>query len=66
MVIAFAVLSVPLGVLISLILGFSTIVSFLRFLEGGAEQDALNALVSGALFATASLGVLKLVKWLRK
>ncbi|MBN2334575.1 hypothetical protein JXL21_03375 [Candidatus Bathyarchaeota archaeon] len=64
--IAFAVLSVPLGLSLAAILGWSTLVGVLRFIEGGLRADAVNAAITGVLFIIVSMGVLKVVRWLRK
>jgi len=66
LVIAFAVLSVPLGLSLAAILGYSTLVSLLRYVEGGASSDAFNAAVSGALLVLVALGVRYVIKWLRR
>ncbi|MCW4048803.1 MAG: hypothetical protein NWE89_03615 [Candidatus Bathyarchaeota archaeon] len=66
MLIAFAVLSLPIGLTLIVILGYSTLVDVLRFIDCGAYSDAINATVSSILLLVVSAGVQTVVKWLRK
>ena len=64
-IITFAVLSVPFGMYLALMLGYSAIYNLIRFADTGLTGDLLHAALRFGLLAAVAVGEYRLVKWLR-